>query len=182
MDIFLGYAGVAIAFSIMMFVLLMIFIKTNNISWKLKFVLIPLIMWYSVALYHTPANFMGWPAEKWSIQNEVIILSTYTDEDKAIYFWVVDYNIKNVRVLIDPRQAFYPYIDDTPRAYKIVYDSDIHKELIAAKRKMMALGRGNMIMNMGQLDGMSRFNNSMPLFKIFDPAEVLRKTDNESEQ
>jgi hypothetical protein len=175
MDIFLGYAGVAIAFVIMMFVLLMIMIKANNISWKLKFVLIPFVMWYSVALYHVPQNFMGWPTEKWSIQNEVIILDYYIEEEKAIYFWVVDYNIKNMRALVDPRQAFYPFIDGTPRAYKIVYDSKTHKELVAAKRKLMALGRGSMRMNLDKLDGMSRFDGNTPLFKLFDPAEFLRK-------
>jgi len=179
MDIFLGYSGVAIAFSIMMFVLLMIFIKANNISWKLKFVLIPLVMWYSVALYHTPQNFMGWPAEKWSIQNEVIIIGYHINEEKAIYFWVVDYNIKNVRAIIDPRTAFYPYIDDTPRAYMVVYDSDLHKKLLTARAKMLALGRGGMSMRMDRLKGMSKFDSTIPLFKIFDPAEVLIKAEAE---
>jgi hypothetical protein len=179
MDIFLGYAGVAIAFVIMMFVLLMIMIKANNISWKLKFVLIPFVMWYSVALYHVPQNFMGWPTEKWSIQNEVIVLDYYIEEKKAIYFWVVDYNIKNMRALVDPRQAFYPFIDSTPRAYKIVYDSETHKELVEAKRKLMALGRGGMRMNLDKLDGMSRFDGNTPLFKLFDPAEFLKKSTEE---
>jgi hypothetical protein len=179
MDIFLGYAGVAIAFVIMMFVLLMIMIKANNISWKLKFVLIPFVMWYSVALYHVPQNFMGWPTEKWSIQNEVIVLDYYIEEKKAIYFWVVDYNIKNMRALVDPRQAFYPFIDSTPRAYKIVYDSETHKELVEAKRKLMALGRGSMRMNLDKLDGMSRFDGNTPLFKLFDPAEFLKKSTEE---
>lgn len=175
MDIFLGYAGVAIAFIVMMFVLMMIFIKANNINWKLKFVLIPFVIWYSIALYHVPQNFMGWPAEKWSIQNEVIIISYYIEEKKAIYFWVVDYNIKNVRSLVDPRQAFYPFIDDTPRVYKITYGSGIHEDLLEARRKMEQLGRGSMSVHMDRLAGMNKFDSNNPMFKIFDPAEALKK-------
>ena len=179
MDIFLGYAGVALAFVIMMFVLLMIMIKANNINWKLKFVLIPFVIWFSVALYHVPSNFMGWPAEKWSIQNEVIILSYHIEEKKAIYFWVIDYNIKNVRALIDPRTAFFPYIDDTPRAYKIVYNSELHKQLEETRARLARLGRGTLKMNMERLNGMNVFDVNTPLFKIFDPAEALRKIEAE---
>ena len=182
MDIFLGYAGIAIAFAIMMFILLIVFIKANNISWKLKFVLIPFVMWYSVALYHVPGNFMGWPTEKWSVQNEVIILYTHVQEGKAIYFWVIDYNIENVRHLIDPRQAFFPYVDDTPRAYKIEYDSELHKRLLAAKKRLQELGRGAMLMRLEMLSGMSAFDGNVPLFKLFDPAEVLKKAEDETEQ
>jgi hypothetical protein len=179
MDIFLGYAGVAVAFGIMMFVLMMIFIRANNISWKLKLVLIPFIMWYSVALYHIPQNFMGWPAEKWSIQNEVIILSFYIVEKEAFYFTVVDYNFKNLRKMYDARTIHTPYIDDTPRLYKVTYNSDLHKNLLDAKRRLSELGRGGMTMNMDMLPGMSRFDGNSPLFKIFDPADALRKIEEE---
>jgi len=151
MDIFLGYAGVAVAFTIMMSILLMIFIRANNISWKLKFVLIPFVLWFSVALYHVPSNFMGWPTEKWSIQNEVIILEYHIVEDKAIYFWVIDYNIKNIRSIADPRTAFTPYIDDTPRAYKVAYNSEIHKQLEENRARLARLGRGTLKMNMETL-------------------------------
>ena len=178
MDIFLGYAGVAVAFVIMMSVLLMIMIKSKDISWKLKLVLVPFVIWYSVALYHVPSNFMGWPTETWSIQNEVIILDWHVEEKKAIYFWVVDYNIKNVRALIDPRHAFFPFIDDTPRAYKIVYNSDLHKRLVAQHRKMKQMRRGSMTMHLEKLQGFQQFDAN-EVFKIFDPAEVLKKNPEE---
>lgn len=180
MDIFLGYTGVALAFAIIMFVLLMIFIKANNISWKLKFVLIPFVMWYSVALYYVPQNFMGWPADKWSVQNEVIVLNFHIQEKKAIYFLVVDYNFKNLRMMIDPRTLHTPYVDDTPRLYKISYGSELHKRLLEAKRKLQKLGRGGMLMDMDKLAGMSTFNSNTPLFKIFDPADALKKLDDQS--
>ena len=175
MDIFIGYAGLVIAWVIMMSILLMIFIKADNISWKLKFITIPLVLWFSVALYNIPGNFMGWPTEKWAVQNEVIILSVKVDEGKAIYFWVVDYNIQNVRVLIDPRNAIMPYIDDTPRAYKVKYNSKVHEALVEARRRLATLGRGALTMRRDRLEGFSKFDGKKPLFELLDPADVLRK-------
>jgi len=179
MDIFMGYAGVAIAFIIMMFVLLMIFIKANNISWKLKFVLVPLVIWYSVALYHVPPNFMGWPAEKWQIQNEVIILNVHVVEKDAFYFTVVDYNIENIRRIIDPRTFHMPHIDATPRLYVVKYNSKLHEALVEARRRLATLGRGSLTMRRDRLEGFSKFDGKKPLFKLLDPADVLRKDPEE---
>ena len=177
MDLFIGYAGIALTFVIMMTILLMILIKANNISWKLKLLVIPMVLWYSVALYHVPGNFMGWPTEKWQVQNQVIVLDYKIDEEEAIYFWVVDYNLKNVRFFADPRNTYYPFVDDTPRAYKIVYNSELHKQLVEARNKRKRLGRGSMMMRMDRLQGLSTFGEDNEVFDIFDPAQVLRKAE-----
>jgi len=177
MDLFVGYAGVALTFVIMMSVFMLILIKSNDINWKLKAVLIPFVLWFSVALYHVPQNFMGWPTEKWSIQHQVIILKTHVVEDDSIYFWVIDYNLDTVRTLVDPRHTFWPTTAAIPRGYRVKYNSDLHERLVAARKKMKRQGRGSMMMSMDRLQSLSAFNRNEPLFELFDPAEVLRKAD-----
>ena len=179
MDLFVGYAGIALTFVIMMSVLLLILIKSNDINWKLKAILIPFVIWFSVALYHVPQNFMGWPTEKWSIQHQVIILKTHVVEDDSIYFWVIDYNLDTVRSLADPRDAFWPTTAAIPRAYRVKYSSKLYEELVKAKRKLQQQGRGSMMTSMDRLQSLSTFNKNEPLFELFDPAEVLRKADTE---
>lgn len=176
MDLFVGYAGLAVAFVIMMSILLAIFIKATNISWKIKFTVIPLVLWYSIALYNVPGNFMGWPTEKITGLNEVFILAYRIEENKAIYFWIIDYDTGNSRVIIDPSGAFTPYIEGTPRLIKIKYNSKIHDALLEALKKQQAGdGRFGLAMNLNKLRSFLALGDKEPLFELIDPEELLDK-------
>jgi len=180
-DIFMGYAGLTIAFVLLSTLMLFIFIRSNVNFW-IKIVLTAVIMFYSVTLYFAPGNFMGWPASDVSGIGQVIILGVHIDEpfseddDGYIYLWVMDYNMKNVRSMVNPRFTHMPYVEGSPRLFVIEYNGAYHKQLIESMRKAKAFG-GGVIGELDKLAGIGNLGKKNEIFKIFDPKTVLRKIE-----
>jgi hypothetical protein len=174
-DILVGYGGLAISFVIFAVIFLLILIKANNISFKLKFLMVPLVLAYSIVLYSTVQNFLGYPTEKAGYLKEVIVLSFHVDEGDAIYFWVIKYNKENVvdRFFPTPPEA----IDsDAPVYVKIKYNSKLHKQLMEAIAKAEASKRDARIkMDMNKLRGLQSLRSNESPFDLFDPLDVMRK-------
>ena len=68
-------------------------------------------------------------------------------------------------------------VSTAPRLYKVVYNSDLHEELMKAQEELANQGRGAMMMHM---DAMHGFNNmgllgNKKVFELFDPMEEMRK-------
>lgn len=175
-DLFVGYTGLAISFVMFAFIILVIFIRANNISWKSKFVTIPLVLLYSIVLYYTPGQFMGYASGDVEDVGQVIVLHYFVVEDDAIYFMVLDYNKENISMLL-PRP-----VDATkgrsPRLYKIKYNSEIHKALLKAwAQQKKSKGRLGILADFNKLHGIAMLNPGEKAFEMFDPAKVLRKTE-----
>jgi len=182
-DIFMGYAGLTIAFVLLSTLLLFIFLR-SNVNYWIKIVLTAVVMFYSVGLYFAPANFMGWPASNLSGIGQVIILGVHVDEPFSenekgyIYLWVMDYNMKNIRSLVNPKFVHMPYVEGSPRLFVIEYRGDQHEQLLDNMRKAKAMG-GSVIGDMDKLVGLKELGVRQEIFKIFDPKTALRKIEEE---
>jgi len=174
-DIFVGYAGLSISFAIFAALLLWVFIKADNISWGKKLLTVPLVLAYSIVLYYVPVNFMGYASPDILGLKQIIIVESYAVENDAIYFLIIDYNKENIK-------SFLPRPDDAaisgkPRLYKIVYNSNVHKELIRLREKKARDGRGMLVLSIEKLQGFTGLIPSESPFELIDPAEVLKKTE-----
>jgi len=180
-DIFSGCVGLALTFVVLIAVMLLILIKANNVSFKLKVILIPLVIWYSTILYNVPYSFLGWPNDRLPSQHEVLVLGATVNQDKSIFIWVVDHNLKNAMSL-DPRMAGSLNIDGVPRAYVIPYNSELHHEIIKLQELIRQQGKGVIKVDINKLRGFKVLVGEEPTFEVFDPAkELLLKNENEAE-
>ena len=99
-------------------------------------------IWFSVTLYYSFHNFMGWPTEETiSTQYSQVIWFQIKEPSKvsnhpgAIYLWVREISESEkiegltLKQLSDP-MVWFTYPDETvPRAYKIPYTKEAHKKL-----------------------------------------------------
>jgi hypothetical protein len=116
-----------ITFLVLATVLGIILTKTN-ISWWFKTILIIMVLWYSVALAAVPSHLGGWAKHVEMIPENSTIVSYKIIEPKAIYFWIIeDARIETSRA--NPKEMLKEIRNKEPRAYKIPYDKEIHKQL-----------------------------------------------------
>ena len=136
-----GISGITILYVLLMILLSWIIIGIKG-RWITKGLFMAVAIWFSVTLYYTFQNFMGWPSEE-SISTEHSQLiwfqikepSKVTNHPGAIYLWVRELpdseKLKglSLRQLANP-MVWFTYPDETiPRAYKIPYTKKRHKEL-----------------------------------------------------
>ena len=136
-----GISGVTI-----LYVLLMILLSWSIIGikgrWITKGLITAIAIWFSVTLYYSFHNFMGWPTEETiSTQYSQVIWFQIKEPSKvsnhpgAIYLWVREISESEkiegltLKQLSDP-MVWFTYPDETvPRAYKIPYTKEAHKKL-----------------------------------------------------
>ena len=136
-----GISGVTI-----LYVLLMILLSWSIIGikgrWITKGLFTAIAIWFSVTLYYSFHNFMGWPTEETiSTQYSQVIWFQIKEPSKvsnhpgAIYLWVREISESEkiegltLKQLSDP-MVWFTYPDETvPRAYKIPYTKEAHKKL-----------------------------------------------------
>ena len=136
-----GISGVTI-----LYVLLMILLSWSIIGikghWITKGLFMAIAIWFSVTLYYSFHNFMGWPTEETiSTQYSQVIWFQIKEPSKvsnhpgAIYLWVREISESEkiegltLKQLSDP-MVWFTYPDETvPRAYKIPYTKEAHKKL-----------------------------------------------------
>ena len=141
LDILGGISGVTI-----LYVLLMILLSWTIIGikgrWITKGFIMAIAIWFSVTLYHSFHNFMGWPSEetiatKYSelIWFQIKEPSKITNYPGAIFLWVREIPKSEktegltLRQLTNP-MVWFTYPDESaPRAYKIPYSKEKHREL-----------------------------------------------------
>ena len=143
MNIWSGHIGLTAAFTLIATVLLWLFIK-SNIKFFIKALMVPLVLWYSLVLYHTPGKFMGWPSEgsipKNSIVRSIIINEPKGKDQGGIYLWLSDMDKEKEEAKIDvnPKTVFVYNDKKTPRAYKLPYTRKMHKKLLNAQKEAEA--------------------------------------------
>jgi hypothetical protein len=145
MDMWSGYIGLSIAFVIISAIVLWFSIRTPG-QIIIKAILIPATVWYSLALYYTVPNLMGWPISQ-SLPDNSQVLAIRIQEPNpkhndsgAIYFWV---NIKpnsksgeqTLKAQLNPKSVFSYNSKSQPRAYQLPYSRKLHKAIVEAQRK-----------------------------------------------
>jgi len=136
-----GISGITI-----LYVLLMVLLSWSIIGikgrWITKGLFMAIAIWFSVTLYYSFQNFMGWPSEetistKYSqlIWFQIKEPSKVSNHPGAIYLWVREMPESEkiegltLKQLSDP-MTWFTYPDKTvPRAYKIPYTKKAHRKL-----------------------------------------------------
>ena len=136
-----GISGVTI-----LYVLLMVLLSWSIIGikgrWITKGLFMAVAIWFSVTLYYSFHNFMGWPTEETiNTQHSQLIWFQIKEPSKvsnhpgAIYLWVREIPESEkiegltLRQLSDPMVWFIYPDEAAPRAYKIPYSKKRHKKL-----------------------------------------------------
>ena len=184
-----GISGVTI-----LYVLLMILLSWSIIGikgrWITKGLIIAIAIWFSVTLYYSFHNFMGWPSEETiSTQYSQLIWFQIKEPSKvsnhpgAIYLWVREIPDSEkiegltLKQLSNP-MVWFTYPDETvPRAYKIPYTKKAHRKLREAAdgrktgiRAYVEIDKENMQGGVGHQevkDGIT--------FKLINPQDIIPK-------
>ena len=185
-----GISGVTI-----LYVLLMVLLSWNIIGtkgrWITKGLFMAIAIWFSVTLYYSFHNFMGWPSEetistKYSqlIWFQIKEPSKVSNHPGAIYLWVREIPESEkvegftLRQLSDP-MVWFTYPDESvPRAYKIPYTKKAHRKLREGAegrktgiRTYVEVDK-NKLLNAGQ--GQQKVED-MIKFKLIRPQDIIPK-------
>ena len=184
-----GISGITI-----LYVLLMILLSWSIIGikgrWITKGLITAIAIWFSVTLYYSFHNFMGWPSEETiSTQYSQLIWFQIKEPSKvsnhpgAIYLWVREIPDSEkiegltLKQLSNP-MVWFTYPDETvPRAYKIPYTKKAHRKLREAAegrktgiRAYVEIDKENMQGGVGHQevkDGIT--------FKLINPQDIIPK-------
>ena len=136
-----GISGITI-----LYVLLAVLLSWSVIGikghWMIKGLFMAIAIWFSVTLYYSFHNFMGWPTEEiintqysHLIWFQIKEPSKVSNHPGAIYLWVREISPTEklegltLSQVSDP-MVWFTYPDETvPRAYKIPYTKEAHKKL-----------------------------------------------------
>jgi len=200
-ELLVGYSGLSIAFILLSAVMLwMLFGVRGKVL--LKALLTTFIVWYSVALFFSIQNLTGWPTtttlENMRTKSDLQVLSIQIrPPDKRVkgdigsmYFWTSIYGSEDLEYdvfdLINPMKAFdYKYKKD-PRAYKIPYDEELHKEIIEKAKKKGGIRGSIMLLKKKEKNKKKGGDKDLPRlleeeeeeknrFKIINPYELMKK-------
>jgi hypothetical protein len=182
-----GISGITI-----LYVLLMILLSWSIIGikgrWITKGLITAIAIWFSVTLYYSFHNFMGWPSEETiSTQYSQLIWFQIKEPSKvsnhpgAIYLWVREIPESEkiegltLKQLSNP-MVWFTYPDETvPRAYKIPYTKKAHRKLREA-----ADGRKTGIRAYVEIKKKEKTSNQQEVediieFKLINPQDIIPK-------
>jgi hypothetical protein len=141
MNILAGYFSIAFTFVLLATMFLWFFIKGGASVW-LKLVAVPVVLWYTLALYYAPDNLMGWPTPEGppGVARVIngIVKQPKAGDDGAIYLWMIsldkeiDYK-KSLKDLVNPKNVFDYNAKNVPRAYILPYDKNLDRQLTKGK-------------------------------------------------
>ena len=184
-----GISGITI-----LYVLLAVLLSWSVIGikghWMIKGLFMAIAIWFSVTLYYSFHNFMGWPTEE-TINTQYSHLiwfqikepSKVSNHPGAIYLWVREIapteKLEGLTLsqVSDP-MTWFTYPDETvPRAYKIPYTKKSHKKLREAAegrrtgiRTYVEIEKKEKGMNSGQQDAEDNID-----FKLINPQDIIPK-------
>ena len=182
-----GISGVTI-----LYVLLMVLLSWSIIGikgrWITKGLFMAIAIWFSITLYYSFQNFMGWPSEETiSTQYSQLIWFQIKEPSKvsnhpgAIYLWVREIPESEkiegltLKQLSNP-MVWFTYPDETvPRAYKIPYTKKAHRKLREA-----ADGRKTGIRAYVEIKKKEKTSNQQEVediieFKLINPQDIIPK-------
>ena len=145
MDIIAGYLSIALSFVLLATMFLWFFIK-GNASIYLKLIIIPVVIWYTLALYYAPDNLMGWPTPEGppSVARVIygIVQKPGFEREGVIYLWMISLDKeddfrKGLSSMINPENVFDYNAKNVPRAYKLPYNEKLDRQLAKGKDARM---------------------------------------------
>ena len=151
-DIWTGMGGI-IALYVLLIGMLGWFVIGAKGKWWIKGTMIALSLWFGLTLFYTVHNFMGWPTLEQINKERSQILhfqirepSKKYDDVGAIYLWVrilrseEEPEAKTFQELMNPMTWFLYTDKRAPRAYKLPYTKETHKQLEELTKKKQKKG------------------------------------------
>jgi len=177
----MGWVEVAIAYVILSGLAILLF-TTPKIKVLIKVLMIPFIIWFSVALYYGANSLKGHPVNGDPPYGSIIVGAhvvekNFMSDNPAIFLTVVypsAYEIGKGIHPLDPRVAFLYFKKGDPVLYKILYDPDLVKRLREAMEKSRDIG-GLMMWSKKKGKGSDNPYIDDSGIKILNPSEVLKK-------
>jgi hypothetical protein len=160
-------------------------------KWWAKGTMIALSLWFGLTLFYTVHNFMGWPTlEQINKERSQILYfqirepSKKYDDVGAIYLWVrilrsnEEPEAKTFQELMNP-MTWFMYTDKrAPRAYKLPYTKETHKQLEELTKKKQEKGSEGYIEKGedkdGRPDGEQGSRSPLQII-VVDPASLIPK-------
>jgi len=186
MSLYVGYLSLGIAFAILASILLWNGFRLR--SFKVSLAMVPLVIWYSMALFYVPSHLVGWPSNNKIPENFLVISSMVQEPTRGqkggIYFWGFEWDAKKpVTNFINPRDSFI-YIPEsmTPRAFRVDYSVGLQKKLTESKEQVREIPGGVMMIerpkekkDTGKKDDIQPGPESDLQLTILNPGETLTK-------
>ena len=120
------HVSLVIAFTLLA-TLLIIVCTRSKINFVLKFLLVPITIWYGMVLYFTPSNLLGWSKDT-EPPNKTLVISAWVEEPSSkskggIYFWCIPTPNTDLGhgIKLDPREFTEYMASSEPRSFKIPY-------------------------------------------------------------
>ncbi len=188
MDVLIAYAGLSVAFVIIAS-LFLYFIIESKAPLFVKVIIIPIVIWFTLALYFTPGKLMGWPTHAEPPDKSIILLPIIKEpagDSKGFIDLLVIVREESKKSLIEqlkPVNVFSYNNKNTERIYRLPYDRELHETLTKAQRKAKKIG-GFMLY---YRDRKPRDNSAgenvrghkeLPAIVVINPRTILNKDDN----
>ena len=181
-----GHIGVAVGYLFVVF-LLCWFVILSRGHVVVKILSVGFSVFYAVALYAYLPSLEGYPTAN-DIPEGSILVSIKVQEPSvksvgAFYLWCnPNPNLKEKSLSLFTPGGFLAYTGkDSPRAYKIPYDRELHKRLLENKKRANKVG-GFLVVTKEKADekdkvktGDGRQTEEKIDFKVINPVEVLTK-------
>lgn len=195
MDIIGGFLGLAVAFIILVVMVLYYiidtkyFVASTNRNLIIMFIIIVCVVWYGLVLLYTPNKLMGW-ATSADIPPNTLVIDLIFDEPMvgskgAIYIFAVTKAMtvkKNIWKQLSYKNIFFYNKFNTPRLYKIDYTQESHADLYRKweeSRKKHYLLMFNRKNKNGEDENRSGKVVTNPLlqdlFEVVNPSEIMTK-------
>jgi hypothetical protein len=189
-DIWAGMGGIIALYALLIGMLGWFVIGAKG-KWWAKGVMIAMSLWFGLTLFYTVHNFMGWPTLEEIIKERSQIVyfqvrepSKKFDDEGAIYLWVriLQSNevpkAKTFTEMLNP-MVWFIYTDKrAPRAYKLAYTKELHKQLEELAKKKKNQGSQGYIEKEMESEGKPKGDQIVrsPLqIIIVDPATLIPK-------
>jgi hypothetical protein len=118
-------------------------------SCRVSLVMVPLVIWYSMALFYVPSHLLGWPSND-KIPEKFPVISFWVheplkDQKGGIYFWRREWDGKKPDRNLKSLEQACGYIPElmTPRAFRIDYSRALHKKLMKQREEVEQVAAGS---------------------------------------
>jgi hypothetical protein len=192
MELWTGYIGLSMAFVIISAIVLWVSIRTPG-QVIIKAILIPVTIWYGLALYYAVPNLVGWPVSQPIPDNSQVLAIRINEPNPlyndpgAIYFWVqIKPNPQSAKQklagLLNPQNISSGDRQNQPRAYQLPYSRKMHKAILEAQRKANGMPGARIKTKKGSSKGSSKRgiagldeSQAAMQFEIVNPVQAFPK-------
>jgi len=190
MDILTAYIGLSVAFVIIASLFLYFIIGTKA-PLLVKVIIIPIVIWFTLALYFTPGKLMGWPTHAEPPDRSIILLPIIKEpagDSKGFIDLLVIVREESKKSLIEqlkPGNVFSYNNKNTERLYRLPYDRELHEAITKAQKKAEGV-KGFMRYSRNKKSKSNkgeslRGHKELPTITVINPRVLLNKDGNKND-